>query len=185
MTEQKNTHLINRRTFLFSAAQVAIGLSMSWPIDVLAKTAPKHKISFFHTHTEERFDLYFRGRTCPPKIKNKLFTFLRDFRTGDVHSIDFRLMDILLKIQRETGSKGVCEVISGYRSPKTNASLRNSSKNVAKKSLHLKGRAIDIRFSDVPTTELRDVAISLKAGGVGYYAESDFVHIDTGRVRIW
>lgn len=185
MTEQKYAHLMNRRTFLVSAVQVAIGLSMTWPIEAFAKTAPKHKISFFHTHTEERFDLSFVGRTCPPKVKRKLFSFLRDFRTGDVHSIDFKLMDILLKIQRETGSQGVCEVISGYRSPQTNASLRNSSNTVAKKSLHLKGRAIDIRFSDVPTTDLRDVAISLKAGGVGYYAESDFVHIDTGRVRVW
>jgi uncharacterized protein YcbK (DUF882 family) len=94
-------------------------------------------------------------------------------------------MDILLKIQKETGSKGVFEVISGYRSPQTNASLRGKSKGVAKKSFHLKGKAIDIRLSDVPTRKLRDAAISLKAGGVGYYAQSDFVHIDTGRVRTW
>jgi len=102
-----------------------------------------------------------------------------------VHTIDFRLMEILAKIQRKTGSKGVYEVISGYRSPKTNKSLRSHSTGVAQKSLHLKGKAIDVRLTDLPTADLRDVAISLNAGGVGYYAESDFVHIDTGKVRSW
>jgi uncharacterized protein YcbK (DUF882 family) len=167
------------------AAQAAVGLTLTSPFEIAARTLPEKKISFFHTHTEERFDLCFVGRTCPPAEKQQLSTFLRDFRTGDVHPIDFRLMDILLKIQKETGSKGVFEVISGYRSPQTNASLRGKSKGVAKKSFHLKGKAIDIRLSDVPTRKLRDAAISIKAGGVGYYAQSDFVHIDTGRVRTW
>lgn len=176
---------MNRRKFLVMAGQAAVGLTLASPFEIAARTLPDNKISFFHTHTEERFDLYFAGRTCPPAEKKKLCTFLRDFRTGDVHPIDFRLMDILLKVQKETGSKGVFEVISGYRSPQTNTSLRNKSKGVAKKSFHLKGKAIDIRLSDVPTRELRDAAISLKAGGVGYYAQSDFVHIDTGRVRAW
>jgi uncharacterized protein YcbK (DUF882 family) len=185
MTEQKRPHFMNRRKFLVTAAQAAVGLSLTSPLEVLARTLPDNKISFFHTHTEERFDLCFLGRTCSPAEKRKLFTFLRDFRTGDVHPIDFRLMGILLKIQRETGSKGFFEVISGYRSPRTNESLRSKSKGVAKKSFHLKGQAIDIRLSDVATKELRDAAISLKAGGVGYYAQSDFVHIDTGRVRTW
>lgn len=167
------------------AAQAAVGLTVTSPFDIVARTLPDNKISFFHTHSEERFDLCFVGRTCSPAEKKKLFTFLRDFRTGDVHPIDFRLMGILLKIQKETGSKGVFEVISGYRSPQTNASLRGKSKGVAKKSFHLQGKAIDVRLSDVPTKELRDVAISMQAGGVGYYAQSDFVHIDTGRVRAW
>ncbi|TKB27477.1 DUF882 domain-containing protein [Desulfopila sp. IMCC35006] len=185
MTEQKNNHSMNRRTFLLRAAQLAVGLSLTEPLDLLARTFPNNIISFFHTHTEERFDLRFDGRFCPRSTKIKLFSFLRDFRTGDVHPIDLGLMKILLKIQKETGSKGVCEVISGYRSPKTNASLRSRSSGVARNSLHLQGKAIDIRLSDVPTKELRDAAISLKAGGVGYYAKSDFVHIDTGDFRTW
>ncbi len=176
---------MNRRKFLIMAAQAAVGLTLTSPLEIAARTLPENKISFFHTHTEERFDLCFSGEHVLLRKRNKLFTFLRDFRTGDVHPIDFRLMGILLKIQKETGSKGVFEVISGYRSPQTNASLRSKSKGVAKKSFHLKGKAIDIRLSDVPTRELRDAAISLKAGGVGYYAQSDFVHIDTGRVRTW
>jgi uncharacterized protein YcbK (DUF882 family) len=176
---------MNRRKFLVTAAQAVVGLSLTSPLEVLARTLPDNKLSFFHTHTEERFELCFFGRKCPPDAQKKLFSFLRDFRTGDVHPIDFRLMGILLKIQRETGSKGVFEVISGYRSPRTNESLRGKSKGVAKKSFHLKGQAIDIRLSDVATKEFRDAAVSLKAGGVGYYAQLDFVHIDTGRVRTW
>ena len=185
MTEQNNEQLLDRRRFLLMTAKVAAGLVIASPFEVLARPIPQDKISFFHTHTGEHFDLCFNGRSCNPLVKRKLFSFLRDFRTGDVHPIDFRLMDILLKIQRETGSQGVYEVISGYRSPKSNAKLRARSSGVAKRSLHLKGQAIDVRLSDVPTRELRDVALSLKAGGVGYYAKSDFVHIDTGRVRCW
>jgi uncharacterized protein YcbK (DUF882 family) len=185
MTKQNNTPSMNRRTFLLRAAQLAVGFSLTEPLDLFARTFPKNKISFFHTHTEERFDLCFKGQTCPRVAKKKISSFLRDFRTGDVHPIDLRLMDILLQIQKKTGSKGICEVISGYRSPQTNAALRTISHGVAKHSLHLKGQAIDIRFSDVPTKQLRDAAISLQAGGVGYYAKSDFVHIDTGDVRTW
>ena len=185
MTKQQNTPTMNRRTFLLRAAQLAVGLSLTEPLDLLARTLPKNKISFFHTHTEERFDLFFKGRSCPRVAKKKISSFLRDFRTGDTHPIDLRLMDILLQIQKKTGSKGVCEVISGYRSPQTNAALRSRSHGVARKSLHLKGQAIDIRFSDVSTRNLRDAAISLQAGGVGYYAKSDFVHIDTGDIRTW
>lgn len=185
MTQQKSTPAMNRRTFLLRAAQLAVGLSLTDPLDLLARTLPKNKISFFHTHTEERFDLFFKGPSCPRVVKKKISSFLRDFRTGDTHPIDLRLMDMLLQIQKKTGSKGVCEVISGYRSPRTNAALRAKSHGVAKKSLHLRGKAIDIRFSDVPTRHLRDAAISLQAGGVGYYAKSDFIHIDTGDVRTW
>ncbi len=176
---------MNRREFFVLAAQATVGLALTSPLDIAARTLPVKKISFLHTHTEERFDLCFIGRACPPAEKKKLYTFLRDFRTGDVRPIDFRLMTMLLKIQEETGSKGVFEVISGYRSPQTNEALRGKSKGVAKKSLHLQGKAIDVRLSDVPTRKLRDAAISLKAGGVGYYAKSNFVHIDTGRVRTW
>lgn len=185
MTSQSRLHCMNRRNFLLSAAKIMVGLSVLSPLEVLSKTIPHNKLSFFHTHTGEYFHLPYNGAKCPPAARRKLFSFLRDFRTGDVHTIDFRLMEILAKIQRKTGSKGVYEVISGYRSPKTNKSLRSHSTGVAQKSLHLKGKAIDVRLTDLPTADLRDVAISLNAGGVGYYAESDFVHIDTGKVRSW
>lgn len=176
---------MNRRSLLLTAAQLALGSVIASPLEIFARPIPDNKISFSHTHTGECFDLYVNGRTYNPVVRRNLFFFLRDFRTEEVHSIDLRLMDTLLKIQQATGSKGVYEVISGYRSPHTNKMLRGKSNGVAKKSLHLKGRAIDIRLTDVPTKELRDVALSLKAGGVGYYAKSDFIHLDTGLVRSW
>lgn len=189
---------MNRRRFLIASTQLALGLCLVSPGELIAKNSsskivtlqankkrPAKPITLVHTHTQETFQLRFFGGTCPPTIKRGLYSFLRDYRTGDVHPIDFRLMDILQSIQRETGSKGIYEVISGYRSPKTNALLRDRSYGVAKNSLHLKGQAIDVRLTDLSTRELRDVAVSLKAGGVGYYAKSDFVHIDTGKIRAW
>ena len=110
---------------------------------------------------------------------------LRDFRTGDVHAIDPKLLDLLHALRSATGSRKPFEVISGYRSPVTNHDLRALSDGVASGSLHMKGQAIDIRLGDVKLTALRDAARALGRGGVGYYAESNFVHVDTGRVRFW
>lgn len=142
-------------------------------------------MSFYHTHTGERLNVDYSCNGCALSTLNKLNAFLRDFRTGEMHPIDPALFDILYGIQQESGSSGVIEIISGYRSVKTNNQLRSKSSGVAKKSLHMKGMALDIRLTDVKTRDLRDVAISLRQGGVGYYAKSDFVHIDTGRVRTW
>jgi uncharacterized protein YcbK (DUF882 family) len=88
-------------------------------------------------------------------------------------------------VAHKAGSRGEFEVISGYRSPKTNAKLRGKSSGVAKKSLHMQGRAIDVRLTDVDSATLHDIALELKLGGVGYYRKSDFVHLDTGRFRTW
>jgi uncharacterized protein YcbK (DUF882 family) len=185
MTDQIETPSISRRRLLIASAQLTLGLSILSPIELLAKKSPADSIVFYHTHTGEQFELGYPSKKPSLKVKRNLYSFLRDFRTGEVHPIDFRLIDILYKIKRETGSKGVFEVISGYRSPKTNENLRSHSSGVAKKSLHLRGQAIDIRLTNVSTKDVRDAAISLKAGGVGYYAKSDFVHIDTGKVRFW
>ena len=95
------------------------------------------------------------------------------------------MLEILDDLRRATGSRGTFEVISGYRSPRTNEALRGQGGGVARKSLHMQGRAIDVRLTDVPSDKLRDAAISLKRGGVGYYRQSDFVHLDTGRFRTW
>jgi uncharacterized protein YcbK (DUF882 family) len=111
--------------------------------------------------------------------------FLRDHRTGDIHPIDPGLLDILADLHAAVGASGAFHVISGYRSPRTNAALRERSRGVAAGSLHVEGRAIDVRLDGVDCSVLRDAAISLRRGGVGYYAASDFVHLDTGRVRTW
>jgi uncharacterized protein YcbK (DUF882 family) len=143
-------------------------------------------VSFVHTHTHERLSVaYDADGSCDADSLAALNWFLRDFRTGDQHPIDPALVDILRDLRAATGSGSPFQVISGYRSPRTNGRLREQSHGVAAGSLHLQGRAIDIRLADVSSAALRDAAIRLRRGGVGYYASSDFVHIDTGRVRRW
>jgi len=110
---------------------------------------------------------------------------LRDFLTNDVGNIDPALLDLLYGLATATGSQRPFQVISGYRSPATSKSLRQRSSGVSSGSLHLRGQAIDIRLAGVPLATLRDAACSMGLGGVGYYAASNFVHVDTGRVRTW
>ena len=144
------------------------------------------QLSFYHTHTSEELTVtYYVGGKYDAAALSELNHFLRDFRTGDKIEMDTGVFDILFDIQLESGSTGVYEVISAYRSPATNEMLRDKSGGVARNSQHLLGKAIDVRLTDLDTAELRDVALSLERGGVGYYSESDFVHVDTGRVRSW
>ncbi|MDH3329648.1 MAG: DUF882 domain-containing protein [Desulfobulbaceae bacterium] len=176
--------ILTRRSFVKNSLQLAAGIVMASPLESIAALA-KQPMSFYHTHTGERLKINYSCEGCASSTLKKLNNFLRDFRTGDVHPIDPALLDILYRIQQKSGSRGVIEIISGFRSPKTNNRLRTKSSGVARKSLHMKGRALDIRMTDLNTRDLRDVSISLRQGGVGYYAKSDFVHIDTGRVRTW
>lgn len=176
---------LSRRKFLTASAQLALGLLLSTPLDALSSTADPHLLSFVHTHTGEQLEINYIPGRYPQTAKSQLKTFLRDFRTGETHFIDPTLMEILSRIQRLSGSKGVYEVISGYRSPRTNAYLRSKSRGVAQDSLHMRGQAIDVRLTDIKTRELRDLARQLRYGGVGYYAKSDFVHLDTGQFRTW
>jgi len=174
-----------RRAFLFAAASIAASCAVLGPTRTMALTQRPHPLSLYHTHTGECLEMDFHPQSCSPAALKRLNHFLRDFRTGEVHPIDTKLFGMLCTIQQLAESSGTYEIISGYRSVSTNARLRKSSSGVAKKSLHMSGRAIDIRLSDVKTGKLRDLARSLKRGGVGYYAQSDFIHIDTGRVRSW
>jgi uncharacterized protein YcbK (DUF882 family) len=154
----------------------------------LAQESPgvDRHLSFFHTHTAETIDVtYFKDGAYVTSALDDLNHFLRDFRTGDAADMDPAVFDILHEIQRRSGSAGTFEVISAYRSPATNEMLRDNSSGVAKNSQHLLGKAIDVRLTDLDTAELRNVALSLGRGGVGYYHSSDFVHVDTGRVRQW
>ena len=178
---------MNRRRFLLTSAQIALGMLLTTtPIDCFAKKITSHPLSFYHTHTGENLEInYPLKKSCPRSTKHKVNEFLRDFRTDEVHPIDVELLDILCQIQLFSGSTGVYEVISGYRSPATNRYLRLRSSGVARHSLHMKGKAIDIRLTDVPTHRIRHIATLLRRGGVGYYPQSDFVHIDTGRFRTW
>ncbi len=140
-----------------------------------------------HTHTGERLAIeYFTGGHYQHEALSEVDRFLRDFRTGAVHRIDPSLLDILHQLRSATGATEPFEVISGYRSPRTNAMLRTrGGGGVASNSLHIQGKAIDIRLPGVSLKHLRDAALDLKRGGVGYYPASQFVHVDTGRVRRW
>ncbi|RUM33948.1 MAG: Twin-arginine translocation pathway signal [Desulfobulbus sp.] len=176
---------MNRRTFLKLSLQAAVGITVLQTVPAWASSGER-SLSFYHTHTGEHLDVTFaRWGKYDPRALESVNAYLRDFRTGEEHRIDPGVLDILWKIQQEMGCRGTYEVISGYRSPATNQALRRKSKGVAKHSMHTLGKAIDIRLSGQHTCQIRDCAIALKGGGVGYYAKSDFVHIDTGRVRTW
>jgi len=143
-------------------------------------------LSFYHTHTTETLKVtyYENGRYLPESMQ-ELRDFLADWHNGHEHDIDPELMDLLWEMQLASGHNGTYEVISSYRSPQTNEYLRKKSSGVAKKSQHVLGKAIDVRLRGLDTRKLRDSALALKRGGVGYYEKSDFVHVDTGRVRRW
>lgn len=154
---------------------------------VAAEQPQEHRLRMFHTHTGERIDIiYRRGDTYLPDAIAKLDFLLRDFRTGDVHHFDPRLYDTLEELTISVGRPGAeIGIICGYRSPWTNEFLRSHTTGVAKNSLHIQAEAIDLRIPGVNTLKLRQAALALHRGGVGYYPHSDFIHVDTGRVRQW
>ena len=143
-------------------------------------------LKFYHTHTLETLEVtYYENGLYLLEPMEQLRVFLADWRNGDPHEIDPKLMDILWEIQRVTDNNDTYEVISAYRSLETNRYLRGKSKGVAQNSQHILGKAIDVRLRGLETRKLRDTALALKLGGVGYYEKTDFVHVDTGRVRRW
>lgn len=175
----------SRRRFLQSLGG-ALAVTAVAPARLLASPGEERRLSFLHTHTRETVTVPYHadGQYLPAGL-SRIDAFLRDHRTGDQHPIDPALLDILNDLRLATGAKAPFQVISAYRSPRTNETLRVAGGGVASRSLHVEGRAIDIRLSDVRTTSLRDAALELARGGVGYYRSSDFVHVDTGRVRRW
>jgi len=143
-------------------------------------------LSLHNTHTDEALTLaYAQGGSYLSGALAAFNKLLRDFRTGESHPIDPGVLDQLHTLVAITGTRQPIQIISGYRSPQTNQKLREHGGGVARHSLHLEGRAIDIRFPDVKLADLRDAALSLKAGGVGYYAQPSFVHVDSGPIRRW
>ncbi len=162
------------------------GMALMAPWQQLAAAVNPRALKFHHAHTGENLSIvYFADGNYVESSFAAINQFLRDFRTDEIHPIDPGLMDILYSAKLTAGHDGTFEVISGYRSPATNESLHKKSDGVARKSLHIEGKAIDVRLSGFDTAALKEIAIALSGGGVGYYAESDFVHLDTGRVRTW
>lgn len=162
----------------------AAGSALASP--ALATIAPPRNLTLVNLHTQETLNCcYWRAGAYLPDALADVAKVLRDHRTGEVHPIDPRLLDLLTQLSGRLGAGRPFEVISGYRSPETNAKLHAKSSGVATRSLHMDGKAIDVRLPGVPLTKLRDVALDLQAGGVGYYPTSNFVHVDVGRVRRW
>jgi uncharacterized protein YcbK (DUF882 family) len=144
------------------------------------------RISLLNLHTDERCSVVYKeaGAVIPDAL-GEVNRVLRDFRTGDVHPIDTRLLDMLADLSVQMDTTQPFHIISGYRSPKTNSMLHEKSDGVATRSLHMDGKAVDIRLPGRSLSKVRDAALAMRRGGVGYYAKSDFVHVDTGRVRRW
>lgn len=152
---------------------------------------PRH-LRFHHLHTGQDLDaVYWENGRYVWDALQAINLLLRDFRSLETHPIDVRLLDILFTLQSLTGSKEPYRIISAFRSPETNQMLSDQSAatngvtQVAKKSLHMEGKAMDVRLNDVSLTGFRDAALALQGGGVGYYADSAFVHVDIGPVRTW
>jgi uncharacterized protein YcbK (DUF882 family) len=177
-----------RRHFL---ALGAAGLALPFLTRLAAFASPEplppdRELSFYNTHTGESADVaYCRSGCLQPASLERIDHILRDHRTGETKDIDVRLLDLLHRLARAVGADGPFHVISGYRSCKTNAYLRSHGGGVAANSLHLLGQAIDIRLPGLKLRDLYKAAVDLRAGGVGIYPASDFVHVDVGRVRIW
>ena len=176
----------DRRSFLKSTSLTLLAGAFPQLIQANIKDTSDKTLSFINLHTAETLEsCYWRNGQYDLTALDRINYLLRDHRAEEVFAIDPQLLDVLFNLHDVAGSTAPFEVISGYRSPHTNARLRKSSSGVAKRSLHMQGKAIDIRLPDIKLASLRDLAIGLQAGGVGYYARSNFLHIDIGRPRSW
>ena len=175
-----------RRRFLHAGAMSLLAVACGPRLALAAAEEPR-RLRMLNTHTLERIDLaYFDGAGLVPQALDEFNRLLRDHRCGGVFPIDPGALDIAWSLARAVGkADGEFEIISGFRSPESNAKLRAAGRGVAKGSLHCVGKAIDLRMPGVETAALRDAALEMARGGVGYYAAPEFVHVDTGRVRRW
>jgi uncharacterized protein YcbK (DUF882 family) len=184
-------HSRSRVSRLLAAVIILVGVPFS-PLSTSA-TQPsgslgkEYRLQLYHTHTKERLGLvYRRGNTYLPDAAAQLDHFLRDHRTGGVYLLDPTLFDLLYDLTVAVEHDGAeIDIVCGYRSQWSNEFLRRTTSGVAQHSRHVLGEAIDIRIPGVPTSQLRDAALALHRGGVGYYPESQFVHVDVGPVRRW
>jgi len=183
----KSQNKITRRQFLCNTAGIALAVSLPETLYAAIAPTPAHKtLSLYNLHTEEKLALsYFEQGSYVTGALRDISYLLRDHRTGDVLAMDPKLIDLLYDLKCILATKRPIQVISGYRSPKTNALLHKRSHGVAMKSLHMQGKAIDIRIPGISSSTIRKAAMSLAQGGVGYYPHSGFVHLDTGSVRAW
>jgi len=179
---------LERRRFLRHSAHLAAATTLPLlSTRARAIVSGARRLTLSHTHTQERIDVVFAiDDRYEPAALAQLNRFLRDHYTGDIGTIDPRVFDQLHRVRQALGSTAAFDVISGYRCPATNNTLRETrGGGVARHSLHMEGRAIDVRLPGAALADLRDAALSLRAGGVGFYPREQFVHLDTGRLRTW
>ena len=184
--DSKATPSLGRRGFL--GACMGASASLILPASAQAKGyhSGERKLSFYNTHTGEKLTSTYwaDGFYLVDSVKD-ISWILRDFRTNEQYAMDMKLLDLLHELQCKVDCKRPFHIISGYRSLKTNHMLRDKTNGVARRSLHMQGKAIDVRIPGFDSAKLHKAALSLKSGGVGYYPKSNFVHVDTGRVRTW
>lgn len=175
-----------RRKFLKYTIAAAATSTFSNIIHASTNSSSERTLEFINLHTDEKLrSSYWVDGEYDTNSLSEINYVLRDHRANEVHEIDTNLIEVLHTLHSTVGSKSPFHIISAYRSPATNEKLRGQTNGVAKRSLHMQGLAIDIRLPDVDLMHLRDAAISLQAGGVGYYAKSNFLHIDMGKPRSW
>ena len=178
-------HAMRRRDFL-RLGTTATATLLASPVLAGTRSPAERQLAFKNTHTGEGVStVYWAAGDYISDGLAEINDVLRDHRTDEIHPIDTKLLEMLFLLQAKTGSRQAYEVISGYRSPATNAALRNKSSGVAKRSFHMRGKAIDIRLPGIELKNLQQAALDLRAGGVGYYPGSGFIHVDVGPTRSW
>jgi len=184
-----NTRLSRRQVFRLgglAALTWAVSSSDRAALEKISGSSAPRQLSLFNPHTGERLEsVYWEAGDYLPDELRRIDHILRDPLTGETKEMDVRLLDLLHRLRLDLSATNAFHIICGYRSPKTNAVLRQKSSGVSAHSLHMTGQAVDIRLPGVPLASLRNAALALKAGGVGYYPQSDFVHVDVGPVRTW
>jgi len=183
------TEPLSRRDFLLWGAAGAASLALparARAVPRRPREEPPGTLAFYNTHTGEHLRVAYRnGNRYDRQALKAIDHVLRDHRTGETRPIDTDLLDLLHTLHRKLGAREPFHVISGYRSPRTNEMLRARGRGVARRSMHLVGKAVDIRIPGCPLTLLRDAALAEQAGGVGTYPGPGFVHVDVGPVRRW
>lgn len=175
-----------RRWFLGAAGAMAACLATPLQAQTVPNRMRLDRLALHNLHTNERLEVQFRqGRDYDRRALAALNHLLRDWRQNEVRAIDPRLFDMMAEIAARVGQPARFGIVSGYRSPKTNEMLRRNGGGAARRSLHMVGQAIDLKLEGAKLPRVRQAAIDMRAGGVGYYARSGFVHVDTGDVRSW
>lgn len=185
MQQGPDREILSRRSFL-GLGLAAAATALVCPVEAAVRALPERALTLYNTHTGEWLKtVYWSQGRYVAKSLAQVNRIMRDHRSGETHPMDPRLLDLMVAVHRKFGNKGAIHIISGYRSPQSNATLAAASDGVAHHSLHMAGKAVDIRIPGQNVKIIGKAAKSLKAGGVGTYPSSDFVHVDTGKVRYW